>query len=137
VKSTHDLPATITQDLLKGRRYVSAEVRPSHSAEHWAAASTTEEDGSGTLDVKAFADVEHDNDTAPEDIEVKSRWNTSGAGRSDITIQKGDVPVEIGTINATECWNGNFQSVYIGYSHNVTWATAEGEPAACVFGEPG
>ncbi len=137
VKITHDLPPTITQDLFKGRRVVTAEVQPSHSAEHWSAASTTEEDGSGTLKVTAFTDVEHDNNTAPEDVKVESRWNTSGAGRSDITITGGDVPAEIGTVNATECWNSSFQSVYIGYSHNVTWATAEGEASACVFGEPG
>ena len=133
----HDLPPTITQDLFKGRRWVKATVKPSHTPENWSAASTTEEDGSGTLVVDAFADVEDENNTAPENISVRSRWKTTGAGRSDITITDGDVPVEIGTIKATECWDNKFQSVYIGYSHNVTWETPEGEPSACVFGEPG
>ncbi|MEZ4226329.1 MAG: hypothetical protein R3B13_35620 [Polyangiaceae bacterium] len=137
VRIDHDLPNTITTDLFKGKRTVIATVTPSQSQQRWTAESVTEESGEGTLDVTAHVDVDDSKATLLEDVTVGSRWNTSGAGRADITVTAGDVPAEIGTVKATECWNSSFQSVYQGYSHNVTWAVSEGDASACVFGEPG
>lgn len=133
VTITHDLPPTITQNLFIGARTVKADVLPSSSEQAFSVASTTEEDGSGTLAVSAKADADDSGGAALEDVSVKSRWATTGAGRSDITISGGDLPTELGTVKATECWSESFQSVYVGYSANVTWAEAEGSESACVF----
>ncbi len=133
---THDLPSTITTDLFVGARSVKAEALPSHTAERWTALSKTEEDGSGTLQVDALTDVDDLPGTELETVAVYSMWLPSGAGRADISIMEGDVPADLGSVHVTECWSDVFQTVYVGYSDNVTWATAEGSADACVQKTP-
>jgi hypothetical protein len=59
-----------------------------------------------------------------------SRWLESGAGRSDVQIQGGDLGAAQATIS--ECWSGSFLSVYMTNSYGdaaKTW----GAETACAF----
>lgn len=59
---------------------------------------------------------------------VHSRWTRTGAGRSDVKATRTDVPTPV---NASECWNEEFQSTYL----TASWAPAatSGSPADCAF----
>jgi hypothetical protein len=60
---------------------------------------------------------------------VKSRWMETGAGRTDIKASGGTLPAEV---QASECWNTSFASVFL----TASWAPAGGwgdEAADCVF----
>jgi hypothetical protein len=60
---------------------------------------------------------------------VKSRWTELGAGRTDVTASGGNLP---GTVQASECWNTSFASMFLAAS----WAPAGGygdETADCAF----
>ena len=61
-----------------------------------------------------------------ENIAVKSRWLQTGAGRSDVTASGGDL-VAFGTQHASECWDENFNSLYLTASWFVpqdAWGSA-------------
>ena len=51
---------------------------------------------------------------ALETLTVRSRWQETGAGRSDVKYAGGDVAATVGAPEATasECWDSNFLSVY-------------------------
>lgn len=69
--------------------------------------------------------------TAKEKLTIRSRWQQTGAGRSDVRLSGGDLTAT-GTVGtANECWDSNFASVYMLQS----WAPAAGWGAetACVF----
>ena len=84
--------------------------------------------GFGYVDAKGSAT------TAFEDIAIVSRWQPDGAGRADVALEGGDVPAELGTVSAVECWGTDFARVY--YADSVEFAPAEGDPTACVLGDP-
>jgi hypothetical protein len=62
---------------------------------------------------------------------VKSRWTQDGAGRSDVRATGGDLPPGF-QATASECWNGDFASVF--FQANWPLAPSYGEEATnCVF----
>ena len=131
---THDLPRTISEDLLSGARTITAEVHPSTQQAWWTATSYRSEDGSGTLLVDAEGDLDEDVATASEAVQIASQWQVDGAGRADITLSGGDVPPELGEVSAVECWGADFYRTY--YADSVEYAPTEGDPGACAFSEP-
>ncbi|MFP2924270.1 hypothetical protein ACLESO_03420 [Pyxidicoccus sp. 3LG] len=50
-----------------------------------------------------------------ENLAIKSRWEGSGAGRSDIKLSGGDL---FGSAEVNECWDSNFLSAYFAISIN-------------------
>ena len=66
---------------------------------------------------------------ALEVVTVKSRWQQSGAGRSDARVSGGDVPGQSATLN--ECWDSGFRSRYAAASFDPTLGW--GAEAACAF----
>jgi len=66
---------------------------------------------------------------ALETMSVRSRWQETGAGRSDVKMQGGDLPAEA---TANECWDSNFGSVFMTNSYGDT-AKAWGAETECVF----
>lgn len=65
---------------------------------------------------------------AIEAAKIKSRWQQTGAGRSDATISGGDLATPA-TLN--ECWDDGFASRYL----NNSWATGGnyGAESVCAF----
>ncbi|QSQ24733.1 hypothetical protein JY651_07240 [Pyxidicoccus parkwayensis] len=52
---------------------------------------------------------------AKETLAIKSRWESTGAGRSDIELSGGDL---FSKASLSECWDSNFLSVYFIVSFN-------------------
>ena len=48
--------------------------------------------------------------SAAERLTIKSRWQQTGAGRSDVKMTGGDL---VGEATANECWDSNFASQYL------------------------
>ena len=69
---------------------------------------------------------------ALELLTVRSRWQETGAGRSDARLTGGDLPPAGGT--ASECWDSSFKSRWFAVSFDplLTW----GSPSACSFPTP-
>lgn len=67
---------------------------------------------------------------ALESATLRSRWLSTGAGRSDARIGGGD----LGAVQATasECWDASFKRVY--YTDSVAFAPTEGQVASCAYG---
>ena len=134
VRITHDLPPTITQDLWLGDRFISAEVRPTDESVWWTVDSSQYEDGSGTLVVNAEDDIDETRTTAAEAVQISSQWRPDGAGRADITISGGDLPTEVLSVSAVECWGSDFYRSY--YTDSIDHQPTEGEASACAFAGP-
>lgn len=132
IKITHDLPPDITSDLFSQPRTITAEVMPTGTEEWYTVTSKSAADGTGTLKVDAFADVDDTNATKKEDILIISQWNATGAGRADITLTGGDLPVE--QVSAVECWGADFFQVY--YEDSVGYAPKAGDVSACAYAAP-
>lgn len=64
--------------------------------------------------------------TRVENLAIKSRWEATGAGRSDIKLSGGDL---FGEATVSECWDGNFLSAYFAVSFNP--ALGYGAVSAC------
>jgi hypothetical protein len=67
---------------------------------------------------------------AQEQITLRSRWLSDGAGRADARLVGGDVGPTGAT--ASECWSTMFKRVY--YTDSVSFAPTEGSVADCAFG---
>jgi hypothetical protein len=70
--------------------------------------------------------------SANETLSLHSRWQETGAGRTDIQLTGGDVGTAVDSSN--ECWDSNFLSVYSAASYapndpSVDW----GSESSCVF----
>lgn len=68
---------------------------------------------------------------ALETLTVRSRWQQTGAGRSDVKMVGGDLGASEATAN--ECWDSNFASVYMTNSYGdaaKTWGVATSCDAA-------
>lgn len=65
-----------------------------------------------------------------ENIVIRSRWQSNGAGRGDARLAGGD----LGTTQAiaSECWNDLFRRTF--YTDNVAWQPTEGAVGDCAFG---
>lgn len=65
-----------------------------------------------------------------EVLTIKSRWQQSGAGRSDLRGTGGDL---MGTATASECWDSGFASRFV----SASWQTAQsgnyGQESSCAF----
>ncbi|MBI2895019.1 MAG: hypothetical protein HYY06_15800 [Deltaproteobacteria bacterium] len=90
------------------------------------------DDLSGEFAFGASADLDDDG-SLPESIVVTSRWDASGAGRGDASASSGDIPVAIGSVTVTECWDSSFGRSF--YTDSADLAPTEGDPAACVFAD--
>lgn len=136
VRIVHHLPADIARDGGALPREIVAEVRPDPALnpESFRVESVANVDGTGSLHVDALGDVDDSKATQLEDIVIDSRWRADGAGRADIVIAGGDIPPELGTVTAVECWGADFRSSY--YSDSVDFAPTEGDASACVYDAP-
>ena len=67
--------------------------------------------------------------TAIENMAIKSRWQQTGAGRSDVQAKGGDLGAL--TAQVSECWDQNFNSLYL----IASWAPGYGygQQTACAF----
>lgn len=75
-----------------------------------------------------------DGGPAAEQLTIKSRWTSEGAGRSDVKATGGDLASEA---TASECWDTAFASTYMAVSFSSDPAYNYGEEAAgCVFATP-
>lgn len=84
----------------------------------------------GELDFKVLSDMYQPAGTAePETLSIKSRWQESGAGRSDVKLSGGNL---VGEASLNECWDPNFASRYLraSYAPQVGYGT---EASDCVF----
>ncbi|MCE9668236.1 hypothetical protein LY474_10460 [Myxococcus stipitatus] len=81
----------------------------------------------GELDFVIEKDIDADpTRLAEEKLAIKSRWEPTGAGRSDIKLSGGDL---VGEATLNECWDTSFLSVYYVASYNPF--VGYGEVAAC------
>ncbi len=80
----------------------------------------------GNFDFKMVKDLV--SGSALENSSVKSRWQQTGAGRSDVKVNGGNLTAE-GTM--TECWDTGFASRYLSASFAPT--SGWGAQSACAF----
>ncbi|WP_164020419.1 hypothetical protein [Pyxidicoccus trucidator] len=81
----------------------------------------------GELDFVIKKDIDTDPVRAKiENLAIKSRWEATGAGRSDIKLSGGDL---FGEATVSECWDSNFLSGYFAVSFNP--AVGYGTVSAC------
>jgi hypothetical protein len=85
-------------------------------------------DHSGNFEFVTLADVDHDGATL-EVLGVLSRWDATGAGRSDATATGGSLGGL--TVHVEECWGASFGRTY--YTDNLSINPTEGDPKSCVF----
>ena len=126
----HDLPPDIGQRVDALPRFIAATIDP-RTGETLGITSTANSDHTGSLAVTAFVDIDDVKDGVNEDVAIESRWRETGAGRSDITIAGGSLPVETSVVEATECWGEDFGRVY--YDDSIDFAPTEGDPALCAY----
>jgi hypothetical protein len=67
--------------------------------------------------------------SAQEQITLRSRWQSNGAGRADARLSGGDLAT---SAIASECWSTTFRRTY--YTDNVEFQPTEGAVADCAFG---
>ena len=70
----------------------------------------------GTFDFKLTKDF-ITTTAALETMSIRSRWQESGAGRSDVMLTGGDLATVPAPATASECWDSNFLSVYMTNSY--------------------
>ena len=87
------------------------------------------QDGSGDFQFSLPVDVGEDG-TLSEDVILRSRWLADGSGRGDARISGGDLGDEV--VEASQCWNTSFRSVYETSSHEEILAET-GDVADCAF----
>jgi hypothetical protein len=85
-------------------------------------------DHSGNFEFVTLQDIDHDGATK-ELVGILSRWNASGAGRSDAAATGGSL-ADL-TLHVEECWDGSFGETY--YHDNLDINPTEGDPQSCVF----
>ncbi|MBN1959893.1 MAG: hypothetical protein JW841_03015 [Deltaproteobacteria bacterium] len=95
-------------------------------------------DGSGNFQFSANNDLQEGAivPAVNERFEVRSRWDATGAGRSDVRISGGDLPKIAEIITASECWDSKFTLVYATIDPDfVDQNRLIGELADCVFAD--
>ena len=85
-------------------------------------------DGGGDMVFNVTADA--GGTALAENIVIRSRWLSTGAGRGDARLAGGD----LGTSQAiaSECWNTLFRRVF--YTDSANWQPTEGDAAQCAYG---
>lgn len=122
----------ITFDLKQLPASINVELRPAQGSLD--VKVTHETGGAGSVDIKGTTDISEEKNTKLEDVHLISKWNSSGAGRGDISIAGGDLPElpgDLKSVTATECWSTTFQRVY--YKDTVDAQPSEGEESACAM----
>jgi hypothetical protein len=90
----------------------------------------------GEFDFKFLKNIDSDPLLSKlEKLTIKSRWEQTGVGRSDIELSGGDL---FGTATLSECWDSNFLSTYFTVSFDPrlgygTAATGCGSFSAAVY----
>jgi hypothetical protein len=84
--------------------------------------------GAGDFVFVVHGDLD-DNGSAWEDTDIRSRWQSSGAGRSDVRIAGGDLGDLV--VTGVECWDTSFGRVY--WTDSLGWEATEGDAASCAF----
>ena len=85
-------------------------------------------DGGGDMVFNANADI--GGTATAENLVIRSRWQSDGAGRGDARISGGDLGAESAT--ASECWNNLFRRVF--YTDTANFQATEGDVASCAYG---
>lgn len=86
----------------------------------------------GQFDFKRLQDwYEKEGSDAKETLTIKSRWQESGAGRSDVKLTGGDLGEEEATAN--ECWDSAFASRYLRASYTFPQVRYGTEASDCAF----
>jgi hypothetical protein len=67
--------------------------------------------------------------TMQETLTIHSRWQESGAGRSDYQVVGGDLGATV--VTATECWDPSFASVFMSTSYDAS--KSWGAESSCAF----
>lgn len=89
--------------------------------------------GEGLMDLAFGADVVPAGGNGTDELHiVRSRWETTGAGRADAYVTGGDLGALVAT--ASECWDTTFAAVY--HSDNYSGDPATGDEGQCAFDEP-
>ena len=87
----------------------------------------------GELRFHKEVDFTGEGDTALEDVNVYSRWQDGGAGRSDVSALGGDL--ESNVVNVSECWTPTFLASYNLQMVNGVVQSQNGDPLTCVFAD--
>ena len=117
--------AKVTYDLRQAPAAIRVELRPAAGSADIAV--THDVGGAGALEITALADIDDSKTTKLENVHLSSRWDTSGAGRADIALANGDLPL---AVSATECWSISFARLY--YKDTVDFEPAFGDASACI-----
>jgi len=83
--------------------------KPLHAASYFYSRAN---DGSGNFQFVAEGDI-HEGSLQPvvnETLAIRSRWNASGEGRSDVRVSGGDLTVS--EVTANECWDSAFHITF-------------------------
>ena len=88
-------------------------------------------DGGGQMEFQIVGNVAPG--PADETISLRSRWQTTGAGRADARIAGGDLGAL--TATASECWDTHFLQVFYidALSNGGTLSASDGQASACAF----
>ncbi len=74
----------------------------------------------------------HPSNSALEDFTIHSRWQETGAGRTDYQLTNGDVAAAgLAPVTVSECWDTSFLSTYLNVSYDD--AGDWGVETSCVF----
>jgi hypothetical protein len=111
---------------------VHVSIEPNRPGVSFDVTTSSQNSGSGKVDIKAVDDLDDAKNTLLEDLKMHSRWTPQGAGRADVTISGGDVPSNT-IVHVSECWSTSFQRTF--YTDNVGLETGYGEQSACAFGQ--
>jgi hypothetical protein len=130
-RSKDDGVAKLTYDLRQFPATINVDLTSSDQTRHGDVLVTHEADTSGAVDITSHDDVDPSKTTKLEDITLHSRWDRTGAGRADVRVSGGDLPANIPSVAAAECWNSAFARVY--YQDSVNSEPPAGNAAACAF----
>jgi hypothetical protein len=85
--------------------------------------------GGGDMTLQLVANI--GGTPAEENVTLRSRWLSTGAGRGDARIDGGDLGSEQAI--ASECWDTSFDRIY--YTDNVNFQPTEGDASQCAFSD--
>ena len=125
LKITYDLrqlPETINVDLVTTDKPANGTILVTHEA-----------GGAGAVDITTHHAADATAGINADDLVLHSRWDQTGAGRGDAQYAGGTLPPTIPSVQASECWNTAFASVY--YKDSQNWKPESGNPASCVFAQ--
>jgi hypothetical protein len=82
-----------------------------------------------------------DSGSALEDVSIRSRWQASGSGRSDVRVSGGDIPADLAAagmsgqlVQISECWDPSFKETFEDSTpEQLGLRKTQGSPASCVY----